>query len=259
MLLEELNSFKGESLISERNQHEIEHGRMLASKGAESIWGWESPAGKVRAQRRARLILSRIPSGNKQSYLEIGCGTGDFTRLFSQSGASITAVDISEDLTAIARKNLSDNPNVDVITSSFEDLPKDVKYDAVIGSSVLHHLDIQPALAQIFNLLVPGGTLSFAEPNMLNPQIMVQKNIPWIKKKMGDSPDETAFFRWQISTYLQKTGFIDIQVTPFDWLHPLIPPSLITTISSIGSVFEKIPVVKEFAGSLLISARKGSD
>jgi hypothetical protein len=94
---------------------------------------------------------------------------------------------------------------------------------------------------------------------MLNPQIMVQKNIPWIKKKMGDSPDETAFFRWQISNYLQTAGFFDIQVTPFDWLHPLIPPSLITTISSIGSVFEKIPVVKEFAGSLLISARKGSD
>ncbi len=250
---------EGDSLISERNQHEIEHGRMLARKGAESIWGWESPAGKVRAQRRARLILSRIPSGNKQSYLEIGCGTGDFTRLFSQSGASITAVDISEDLTSIARKNLSNYPNVDVITSSFEDLSKDIKYDAVIGSSVLHHLDIQPALTQIFNLLVPGGTLSFAEPNMLNPQIMVQKNIPWIKKKMGDSPDETAFFRWQISSYLQTAGFFDIQVTPFDWLHPLIPLSLITTISSIGSIFEKIPVVKEFAGSLLISARKGCD
>ena len=250
---------KGGSLISERNQHEIEHGRMLASKGAESIWGWESPAGKVRAQRRARLILSRLPSGYKRSYLEIGCGTGDFTRLFSQSGASITAVDISEDLTAIARKNLSANPDVDVITSSFEDLPKDVKFDAVIGSSVLHHLDIQPALTQIFQLLKPNGVLSFAEPNMLNPQIMIQKNIPWIKKKMGDSPDETAFFSWQMSRYLQTAGFSDIQVTPFDWLHPLIPPLLITTISSIGSVFEKIPVVKEFAGSLLISARKGSD
>jgi 2-polyprenyl-3-methyl-5-hydroxy-6-metoxy-1,4-benzoquinol methylase len=250
---------EGDSLISERNQHEIEHGRMLASKGAESIWGWESPAGKVRAQRRARLILSRIPSGNKQSYLEIGCGTGDFTRSFSQSGASITAVDISEDLTTIARKNLSANTNVDVITSSFEDLPKDVKFDAVIGSSVLHHLDIQPALAQIFQLLKPNGVLSFAEPNMLNPQIMIQKNIPWIKKKMGDSPDETAFFSWQMSLYLETAGFSDIQVTPFDWLHPLIPPSLITTISIIGSVFEKIPVVKEFAGSLLISARKGSD
>jgi 2-polyprenyl-3-methyl-5-hydroxy-6-metoxy-1,4-benzoquinol methylase len=259
LLLEELNSFKGGSLISERNQHEIEHGRMLAGKGAESIWGWESPAGKVRAQRRARLILSRIAPGNNQSFLEIGCGTGDFTRLFYQSGASITAVDISEDLTTIARRNLLAYPKVVVITSSFENLNKESTFDAVIGSSVLHHLDIQPALTHIFNLLVPGGMLSFAEPNMLNPQIMIQKNIPWIKKKMGDSPDETAFFRWQMLRYLKSAGFCDIQITPFDWLHPLIPPSLISTISAIGSVFEKIPVVKEFAGSLLISARKGND
>ncbi len=246
-------------MISERNQHEIEHGRMLAGKGAESIWGWESPAGKVRAKRRAHLILSRIQSENNQSFLEIGCGTGDFTRLFYQSGASITAVDISEDLTTIARKNLLNYPKVVVITSSFENLPKEFTFDAVIGSSVLHHLDIQPALTQIYNLLVPGGTLSFAEPNMLNPQIMIQKNIPWIKKKMGDSPDETAFFRWQMFSYLKSAGFCDIQITPFDWLHPLIPPSLISTISAIGSVLEKIPVVKEFAGSLLISARKGCD
>jgi SAM-dependent methyltransferase len=246
-------------LISERNQHEIEHGRMLAGKGAERFWGWESPAGKVRAQRRARLILSKIPSGNKQSYLEIGCGTGDFTRIFSRSGASITAVDISEDLTTIARTNLLEYPNVVVITSSFENLAKESTYDAIIGSSVLHHLDIQPALTHIFKLLVPGGMLSFAEPNMLNPQIMIQKNIPWIKKKMGDSPDETAFFRWQMFSYLKSAGFCDIQITPFDWLHPLIPPSLISTIRTIGSVFEKTPVLKEFAGSLLISARKGYD
>jgi 2-polyprenyl-3-methyl-5-hydroxy-6-metoxy-1,4-benzoquinol methylase len=249
----------GDSLISERNQHEIEHGKILAGKGAESIWGWESPAGKVRAQRRAHLILSRITPRYNQSYLEIGCGTGDFTRLFALSDASITAVDISEDLTTIARKNLINYPNVNVITSSFENLPNDIMYDAVIGSSVLHHLDIQPAFFQIFHLLKPNGGLCFAEPNMLNPQIMVQKNIPWIKKKMGDSPDETAFFRWQISRLLQKAGFCDIHITPFDWLHPLIPPPLITTVSSFGVLFEKIPVVKEFAGSLLISARKGDD
>ena len=158
---------------------------MLASKGAESIWGWESPAGKVRAQRRARLILSRIPSGNKQSYLEIGCGTGDFTRLFSQSGASITAVDISEDLTAIARKNLSNYPNVDVITSSFEDLPKDVKYDAVIGSSVLHHLDIQPALTQIFGYPFPGVHSALLNQICLTRKSWCRRIFPGSKRNGG--------------------------------------------------------------------------
>ena len=32
---------------------------------------------------------------------------------------------------------------------------------------------------------------------MLNPIIAVQKNIPFIKKLMGDTPDETAFIKWK--------------------------------------------------------------
>jgi ubiquinone/menaquinone biosynthesis C-methylase UbiE len=242
-----------------RNLHEIEHGKMLAQKGAEGIWGWESPAGRVRAKRRAALILSRIPEGDNQKYLEIGCGTGSFTRIFATSKAEITAIDISDELTRIASENLFQYQNVKVITSSFENLGEDKKYDAVIGSSVLHHLDIEPALSHIYRLLKPGGIMSFAEPNMLNPQIMIQKNLPWIKKKMGDSPDETAFFRWQMDRYIQKAGFYNIQVLPFDWLHPMVPSGMISLVSSIGFVLKKIPLVKEFAGSLLISARKGGD
>ena len=61
------------------------------------------------------------------------------------------------------------------------------------------------------------------------------------------------------SSYLQSAGFFDIQITPFDWLHPFDSPLIDYHYQRIGSVFEKIPVVKEFAGSLLISARKGSD
>lgn len=240
-----------------RHQHEIEHGKLLASKGAESIWGWGSPAGKVRAQRRANLILSNLPYALRASALEIGCGTGDFTSIFAGSISRLTAVDISEELLALARINLSDLANVDFILSSFEAIPGADRYDAVIGSSVLHHLDITPALSHIHRLLKPGGVISFAEPNMLNPQIMVQKNIPWIKKRMGDSPDETAFFRWQISRRLEEVGFVDIHVTPFDWLHPLIPQPLIKAVSRIGKFLERTPLLNEFAGSLLISAKKG--
>lgn len=243
-------------MASIRNQHEIEHGRMLAREGAEGIWGWGSPAGKVRAQRRAGLILSNLDPQGSYEVLELGCGTGDFTRMFCQPGFSLTSVDISEELIAIASRNLAENKNVRFIHSSFEELPENTKFDAVIGSSVLHHLDIKPAIKQMHKLLKTGGVISFAEPNMLNPQIMVQKNIPWIKQKMGDSPDETAFFRWQIARYLMEAGFQSIRVYAFDWLHPMVPTGLIPVVTKMGSVMERIPLIKEFAGSLLITARK---
>jgi len=239
-----------------RHQHEIEHGRMLARSGAESIWGWDTPAGKVRAVRRAGMILSNISGENSRHVLEIGCGTGDFTRLFASGVEKLTAVDISPELLEIARKNLMDAQNVKLLCSSFEDLPDAHPYDAIIGSSVLHHLEIGLALGHLRRLLKPGGVISFAEPNMLNPQIMVQKNIPWIKKRMGDSPDETAFFRWQIKRRLFDAGFTDIHVTPFDWLHPLVPPQMIKLISATGEILERIPLIKELSGSLVIFARK---
>jgi SAM-dependent methyltransferase len=132
----------------------------------------------------------------------------------------------------------------------------DAAFDSVVGSSVLHHLEIQEALREIYRVLRVGGTLYFTEPNMLNPQIAVQKNVPWIKRHLGDSPDETAFFRWPLRRLLKQTGFRDVQIHPFDFLHPKTPLRLVDSFNAIGRFLEQVPVVCEFAGSLYIRATK---
>src|SRR5438445_13488079 len=80
----------------------------------------------------------------------------------------------------------------------------DAVFDSVVGSSVLHHLEIQEAIREIYRVLKPSGTIYFTEPNMLNPQIAIQKNVPWVKRKLGDSPDETAFFRLPLRRLLEQ-------------------------------------------------------
>ena len=125
-----------------------------------------------------------------------------------------------------------------------------------MGSSVLHHLEIKEALHEIYRVLKSGGTIYFTEPNMLNPQIAIQKNIPWIKRKLGDSPDETAFFRWPLQRSLERTGFRDVRIDPFDFLHPKTPPSIVNRLNALGRFFERMPVASEFAGSLYIRAIK---
>jgi hypothetical protein len=50
--------------------------------------------------------------------------------------------------------------------------------------------------------------------------------------------------------------FIDIQIMPFDWLHPVMPPKLIHIVEKGGLFFERAPLVREFAGSLHIFARR---
>ncbi len=238
----------------DRISRELQHGRLLAQCGAGEIWNWESPAGRVRWARRVRMLSGHLKPG--MTVLELGCGAGYFTQELARSGADIVAIDVSPELLEIARTNCS-APNVQYeIENAYALSYDDAVFDSVVGSSVLHHLEIEKALRDIYRVLKPAGTIYFTEPNMLNPQIAIQKNVPWIKRKLGDSPDETAFFRRPLRRLLERTGYRDIRVEPFDFLHPKTPASLIKGVAMLGGFLENLPVISEFAGSLYIRAVK---
>lgn len=243
-------------MLTERARHEIEHGKKLLEMDAEMTWGWGSPAGIKRAIRRGGMISDAARLDSDRRVLEVGCGTGLFTEMLARSGAEILAVDISEDLLVHARRRGLSEEKVRFLAEPFEQCDVYGPFDAVVGSSVLHHLEVEVSLRKIFSLLSPGGSMVFAEPNMLNPQIFVQKNIPFIKKFLGDSPDETAFVRWSLKNLLETIGFVDVRITPVDWLHPHTPKSLIPSVAWMGRLLEKTPLVREFSGSLLIQARR---
>src|SRR6267378_6094708 len=243
------NSLSPETLaMQKRIAKEIQHGRFLAAHGAGEIWNWESPAGKLRWSRRVKMLSGHLEPGMR--VLEVGCGTGYFTRELARLGADVIAIDISPELLEIAKANCSmSNLRYEIQDASALSY-SNAMFDSVVGSSVLHHLEIREALQEIYRVLKPGGAIYFTEPNMLNPQIAIQKNVPWIKRKLGDSPDETAFFRWPLRRLLKRTGFRDAQIDPFDFLHPKTPFPLVNGLNAMGHFLEHVPVVSEFAGSL---------
>jgi len=188
--------------------------------------------------------------------LEVGCGTGYFTQELARSGADVIAIDVSPELLEIAKANCS-APNVRYeIQNAYTLSYPDAVFDSVVGSSVLHHLEIEAALREIYRVVKLGGSVHFTEPNMLNPQVAIQKNVPWIKRKLGDSPDETAFFRWPLRRVLEQTGYRHIRIDPFDFLHPKTPVPLIDRLNALGRLLENVPIISEFAGSLYIRALK---
>ena len=103
---------------------------------------------------------------------------------------------------------------------------------------------------------VAGRATKQSAPNVLNPQIAIQKNVSWVKRKLGDSPDETAFFRWPLQRLLERTGFRDVRIDPSDFLHPKTPRLLVSRFNALGRLFEMMPVVSELAGSLYKRAVK---
>ena len=241
--------------MSQRIEHEIEHGKKLMAEGAEDVWNWASPAGMVRADRRAGYFVKQARITSKDKVLEIGCGTGLFTRkVYALTKASIIATDISEELLTEARQLLPEATFKidDAMNLSFPDNT----FDVVFGSSVLHHLEMERSIKEILRVLKPGGRMVFAEPNMINPQILIQKNVPFIKRWLGDSPDESAIIRWSFSNMMKKNGYKNISIFPYDFLHPVTPKSMIKLINGIGKAIEKIPVLREIAGSVIIYGEK---
>lgn len=200
------------------------------------------------------MLTENMQPGSR--VLELGCGAGYFTRELAKTGASITAIDISPDLLAKASSDCTDGNVTFAAENAYQMSFGSESFDHVVGSSVLHHLEVKRALADCFRVLRPHGMLRFTEPNMLNPQIALQKNIPAIKRWLGDSEDETAFIRFLLFRELSATGFIDIRIVPFDFLHPKTPRILVEAVERMGLAAERIPLVREIAGSLFIKARK---
>src|SRR5437588_1935 len=152
-------------MVTRRALHEIEHGKKLAAGDAELTWGWGSPAGQVRARRRGAFIAERARVGPGRRVLEVGCGTGLFTEMLAETGADVVAVDISPELLEQARRRGLPPDRVKFLCKRFEDCDVHGPFQAVAGSSILHHLEVEPSLRKIYDLLAPGGYLSFAEPN----------------------------------------------------------------------------------------------
>lgn len=233
-------------------REEIAHGKKISHK-AEFIWGQATKAGQLRVDRRSQILtlLSHLNTAKKT--LELGCGTGEYTlRLTKNTSSKIIAIDISFTLIHQAKQKVNSS-NVMFLIADAENLPfKDDTFDAVVGNAVLHHFNLDNALKEIKRVLTLNGKIAFTEPNMLNPQNLIVKNIKLIKKLIGESPHERAFFRWQISHLLTNKGFSDVIVKPFDFLHPVTPSLLIPVVSVIGKFFERMPIIKEISGSLMI-------
>src|SRR2546426_1170195 len=58
------------------------------------------------------FLLRFLPSKCERA-LEIGCGTGAFTRLLAKRVSHVTAIDLSGEMTRIARQRSVNYPNVE--------------------------------------------------------------------------------------------------------------------------------------------------
>ena len=55
---------------------------------------------------------------------------------------------------------------------------------------------------------------------------------------------------------LHGRGFVEARVEPFDFLHPATPPAWLDRVTRLGLTLERTPLLREIAGSILLTASK---
>lgn len=222
-------------------------------------WGLKTPAGQKRYDNKLKLFQQNCNLEKTENILEVGCGDGEFTkRLIAviPQTTMLTATDITPEVLSRSKKIIK-NKKLILKISNLEslDFPEN-KFDIICGISILHHVDLKKALQEIYRVLKKGGEIFFTEPNMLNPQIFFGLHIGFLRKKMEFSPDETAFIRWRLEKQFKKSHFKNVKIKNFDFLHPNIPSFFITPGQKLSQIAERIPLIKEISGSLLVYAKK---
>lgn len=240
----------------ERVRKEQAHFDKVAEQEGYSWWGAGTFAGIIRTERRAGLVRDALGPDLRKIAIEIGSGSGEITQHIAGHFKLVVAVDVSFGLLKRFRARLEGKAAACVLADA-ERLPFEPgTFDAIYGNNILHHVDLDMILPVCAKHLKPGGHLAFAEPNLVNPQMWVENKIGFIRRRLPYSPDEMPFTRWHIVRKLKQHGFQSCRAAPFDFLHPRIPPSLIKPVTTLGKFLEGLPLVREIAGSLIISARK---
>jgi SAM-dependent methyltransferase len=239
----------------QRYEAERRQGELIAA-GHEDVWGWSTVAGQIRADRRAAFLAreTRLKSG--VVCLELGAGTGEFTARLANSGCRLIAVELSEATAAVCRARVGSN--VEVIVGNVEtgEGLEGLEVDAIVGVSVLHHLNLDLCFENAFSHLKRGGRFAFSEPNMANPQIWLERHVSTIREWRHVTPHETAFRAGELRQLLESGGFTVEVCEPFEFLHPGTPSWLIEPVLALEPVLERSPL-RAVAGSVRVSGRRG--
>jgi len=127
------------------------------------------------------MIKSFIPFIKGNDVLELGCYKGAFTKRLQDLFSDITCIEASKEAIDEVRCNMDDNINF--IHSTFEDVTLDRKYNNIIMTHVLEHLDEPVAILKKIKeeWLHDNGNFFLVCPNANAPSRQIAVNMGLIE------------------------------------------------------------------------------
>jgi 2-polyprenyl-3-methyl-5-hydroxy-6-metoxy-1,4-benzoquinol methylase len=172
--------------------------------------------------------------------LEVGCGSGIAVQLFAETGANVTAVDLTDWAVATTRRRLAAfGLEGDVRQADAESLPfADESFDLVFSWGVIHHTsDMGRALRELVRVCRSGGGIVLMVYHRRSLFFLayrgLQRFLPFARRlglhfegaREGETEGLVArhFTRAELRALLQSEGLEDILIVPYGQDAELLP------------------------------------
>jgi ubiquinone/menaquinone biosynthesis C-methylase UbiE len=196
--------------------------------------------------KEASLGMNHIPS-----VLYYGCGENvSYIKFFcNELKAKVTAIDISDNAINNLKKTLTANGygNVETVVMDAQELDyPDNTFDIVFGRGIIHHLDIDKSMTEVYRVLKPNGFVIFIEPLCANPFISIYRRLTPSKRTIDEHPLSEIDLS-NIKHYYSKANFQYFYLTtlPLLAIHNILPKSVYKILLQC-SIFIDYLVLKIF-------------
>ena len=167
-------------------------------------------------------LRDTLQLGPGKIVVDLGAGTGKFTRRLVATGAKVTAV---EPVAAMRLKLIADLPDVTAIEGSAEAIPlPDNSVDAIVCAQAFHWFATTAALQEMRRVLKPGGWLGL----IWNTK---DDSVPWVKAAVAViDPYERDFPRFHTGAWRKvfpAPGYASLEEQRFPHAHVGPPETVI--------------------------------
>lgn len=157
-----------------------------------------------------RFLLKQLPAQCK-TVLDIGCGTGEFSRLLAKRVERVVAIDLSSNMIEVAKQRSRQFSNIDFQVADVSQWePTAEQFDVIVSIATLHHLPVESLLPNLKAALKPGGRLvilDLLEHETLQDKLSDFIAVPlnWLlqalkNRHIQQSPEAAAVMREHLRT-----------------------------------------------------------